>query len=1356
MDFRILGPLEVLDAGRELTPTRAKHRTLLARLLMSPGEAVASDVLIDALWGERPPTTASKALHGHVSALRKLLGPERILTRSPGYLLYLEPGELDAQRFEALAGEARAAEDAARRSELLDEGLAMWRGDPFADFRYQEFAQGEIARLQERRLIALEDRAEAELTLGHHQEMLPGLERLLAEQPLRERLRELLMLALYRAGRQSDALRAYQDGRRLLAEELGLDPGPVLKALQEQILHQDAALDLASSPAERQARDWVVDGEERKLVTILAAEFLTGRPGLDPELLRTMLGPLQASVRAEVERLGGSLDRFVAGSVLAVFGVPIVHEDDPERAVTAGLRMLELAPQLGPDPPALSVRVGVATGEALVRAGVGSGTSDGLPEGEVIPAALALQRSAEGGSVVVDEPTAHAIRGAIELEELRLVQREGEPDASPAWRARRAAPKPGAPAATPFVGRQRELALLDTIRATVFEEEMPRLVTVVGEAGVGKTRLIDELIGHLGRETVIYRGRCLPYGEGVTYWPLREILWAAAGILLDEPAATASAKLGELVAALVDDRAEAVRTVAALARTAGIAVADDPLEGLTAESVLEEVGLAWPRFLGALARRRPTVVVVEDLHWAEGPLLDMLERLVSRSAGRLMIVTTARPEFAATRPTWSSTAGMVQIGLDRLTAAQARQLVANLLPAMSADRRERIAAPAEGNPFFCEELARHVVEEVASAGSPEIEAVIPDSIRSLVAARIDSLSDAEKRTLHNAAVVGRTFWATTLEAMAGGGSLREVLRSLEGKGFIAASPTSVLSGHVEFSFRHALKRDVAYRSIPRARRCRSHAAVAGWIEEVASDRYPEFVELLAYHYEAAARPQDAALAWPDGSPERERVRSAAVQSLIAAGLAARERLAFERAVHLANRALAIAAHDAERLAILDLRASALHAAVRCDEALAAYREAIELAGKLGDEAARSRLRAHAVLLCARYNGAFANDAWMPSVIELVEHGLEGVDETKVAFEIGALLIGRAEMSLQWLGEPASDGDTAEDDARRAVEIAEAIGSPYLLAHAVDSLIDATLRRGNCRQGELAERLIQISEALPDRAEAHDGLVSAAISFTFAGQYDRAREVAREATNKVTGLGAHHEIHAASAETLALLPAGRFAELADVAARAPEIVRDEGYRCWKAAVALAGFALTMFETGERSAADEALELLEPLLPGKPRWRAIDIIRPLAGVERAQRLVASLGHPPGAAIDHLDTVRLELQLTALAGEWDALKRLAREAEALARQACAPALSWIAEWAAAAQLAAGDGAGAVRRTKRALGSLEKHGELYTAARLFVDLLPFLEVDLREALAEDTIKRLEAMGAHGSAAEARAMLTA
>jgi hypothetical protein len=309
---------------------------------------------------------------------------------------------------------------------------------------------------------------------------------------------------------------------------------------------------------------------------------------------------------------------------------------------------------------------------------------------------------------------------------------------------------------------------------------------------------------------------------------------------------------------------------------------------------------------------------------------------------------------------------------------------------------------------------------------------------------------------------------------------------------------------------------------------------------------------------------------------------------------------------------------------------------------------------------------------------------------------------------------------------------------------------------VDSLTEATLRSGYCRQRELAERLIQVSEALPDRAEAHDGLVSAAISFTFAGQYDRAREVARQATNTVARLGAHHEIHAASAEALALLPAGRFAELADVTARTPQIVRDEGYHCWKAAVALAGFALTMFETGERSAADEALELLEPLLPGKPRWRAIDIIRPLAGVERTQRVVASLGHPPGAAIDHLHTMRLELQLTPLTGEWDALRRLTGEAKALAREACAPALGWIAEWAAAAALAADDGAGAVRRAERALGSLEKYGEPYTAARLFVDLLPFLEGERREALAEDTIKRLEAMGAHGSAAEAGAMLAA
>ena len=1362
MRFVILGPLEVFDEDRRLTPPRSKQRMLLARLLMCPNEPVASEVLIDALWGETPPPTAQTALHGHVSALRKLLGAERIVTRSPGYLLCLEPSELDAGRFQGLIDQARPLEDVAVRSKLLDEALSLWRGGPLADFRYEEFAQPEIARLEELRLAALEDRAEAEVALGHHQEMLPELERLLAEQPLREGFRELVMLALYRAGRQSDALRIYQDGRRLLAEEFGLDPGPALKLLQERILQQDPALDPPSSheiePPRDDNRSPAAAGEERKLITVLSAEFLTGPSGLDPEILRRMLAPLQARVRLELERFGGSVDRFVGASVLAVFGVPAAHEDDPERAVRAGLRMLDLAPELGADLPELelAVRVGVATGEALVSLDVGGASGDGLPQGEAIAVAVTLQRGADPGSVVVEETTADSTRGAIEFEELVPLGLGGEGRTRPAWRARAAGPRmPVSRRRTPFVGRERELALLEMIRASVVEEQTPRLVAIVGEAGIGKTRLTDELIERIERGAAVYRGRCLPYGEGITYWPLREILWAAAGILLDDPAAAANSKLWTLLEALIDDREDADRTAAALARTAGITLADDRLDRMTPESMLEEVALAWPRLLGALAARHATVVVVEDLHWAEPPLLDMLERLVSRSTGPLLMITTARPEFAVARPTWSSMPGMVQIGLEGLTDAQSRELVANLLPDTDDDVRSRIAAPAEGNPFFAEELARHVAEEETLAGGAELEAMIPNSIRALVAARIDSLPEAEKHALQDAAVVGRTFWTATLEAMTGTSSVREILRALEEKGFIAANPASLLPGQAEFSFRHALKRDVAYRSIARAQRCRSHAAVARWIDEIAGDRHPEFVELLAYHYEAAAKPQDAMLGWPEGSPEREAVRHAAVRALIGAGRAARERLAFERAIHLADRALALVASDGERLAILDLRASALHAAVRCDEALAAYLQALELADKVGDEEARARLRAHAVLLCARYNGAFANDAWIAPVIGLVEHGLEAVGETTVSFEAGALLIGRTRMSTEWLSAPTSHEARAEDDARRALAIAEAIDSPYLLSHAADALIDTTLRHGFCRQGELAERLIQISDALPDQAEAHDGLVSAAISFTYGGQHERAREAARRATREVRGLGPHHEIHAAAAETMSLVPAGRFVELAEVTARTPAIVREEGYRCWKAAIALAGYALTMFERGDREAADDALALFDPLLAGKPRWRAIDIVRPLVGLEHAQRAVGSLGHPPGAALDHLDAVRLDLQLTALAGDWKALAQIIVEAKALARRACAPTLRWIADWAGAAAVAAvGESAQAVKRAKQAANSLERYGEPYTGARLLVDLLPFLEGDARLGLAQEAVERLEAMGAQSSATEATAML--
>jgi DNA-binding SARP family transcriptional activator len=1355
----VCGRLAVELNGRRVEqhlPGR-QGRLLFAYLAVRRERSVGRDELIDALWPTDPPANPEEALSSLLSKVRRSLGRGVIEGRRE-LTLVLPPGaSVDLEEAFEAAEKAEAARAGSQWRSAWDEANAALgvAGRGFLTGHDAPWVEDLRREVEELRLRALECAAAAGTAL-RGAELAAGeraARSLIEAAPFRESGHRLLMAALAAHGNVAEALRVYDDLRVLLRDELGTAPGAATQSLHERLLRKGEGEPVEATEHARQERA----REERKLVTVLSAEVVAPPAQRDPELRRSMLAPARARVRAELERFGGTVDRSAGEVVLAVFGAPVAHEDDPERAVRAALRVVELGHDAAELEP--SARIGVATGEALVSAAGAPSAEEALAQGQVVAVALGLQRAACAGTAVVDEVTTQATRRAIEYEELDPASLAGEPERRRTWRALRArAAVLSEPALTPFVGRDHELALLEGLHRTVIEEERPRLIAIVGEPGVGKTRLTDELIRNMATGTVVYRGRCLPYGEGITYWALREILWGAAGIRLDDSGAAAGAKLDKLVHRVLEDPADSTRTTAALALTAGIALADSPLERMTPESVAEEVGLAWPRFLGAVAQHRPTVVVVEDLHWAEAPLLDMLERLVSRAAGPLLIVTTARPEFAGKRPSWSSTPGMSQIGLEPLTEAQSRELVERLLPGVSAELRDRVAGPAEGNPFFTEEIVRHVAAEDSGGGEAGVGATIPNSVRALIAARIDALPEAEKRTLHDAAVVGRTFWATTLESMAGGGSVRPALRALEEKGLVIANPGSVLPGQPEFSFRHALKREVAYRSIPRARRCRAHAAVGRWIEEVAGDRRAEFIELLAYHYEAAAAPEDATIAWPPGSPERERVRGAAVQALIAAGTAARTRLAFEQATRFADRAHALARTDAERLATLELRASALHAAVRSDEAFAAYREALEHARKLGDNEALSRLRAQAALLCARYSGAFTNDAWKAPAVELVERGLAEVGQETLSFEAGALLVGRSAIGARWFEQPTGREETAEGDARRAVEIAETIDSPYLLSHAVEALIEYAIRGGFCDAGEMAERLVSTCETMADRAEAHEGLVTATISFTRAGRHERAREVARRATRESVRLSPHHGTHAAAGETMSLVPAGRFAELVEVTARVPGIVREEGGRlCQMGSLGLAGHALALFESGEREAANEAIELLDAAPPPRGlvpfRCLAIDILRPVVGLERTRRTAESLGPARATVTGRLYELRLYLQLSALAGDWASVDELVAETRQLASRACAPTLGWIADWAEAARLAAaGEGKEATTRAARAHQALEEYGEPYTAARLLVDLLPFLDEDLRAPLAEDAAVRLEAMRAGASAREAAA----
>jgi hypothetical protein len=1009
--------------------------------------------------------------------------------------------------------------------------------------------------------------------------------------------------------------------------------------------------------------------------------------------------------------------------------------------VRAGLRVCELG---------LAARAGVASGEAIVALGTREGSR---ATGRVTGAAVAIARGAPDGATAVDDATHQATRAALGYEP--LVETAG------AWRAtgELAIARPRAP----MVARDRELALLRELYEAVVADARPRLVTIVGQAGIGKSRLLDELASWVEVEGggAVLRGRCLAYGEGITYWALREKLWEAAGILLDDDVDAAARKLTtiveDLLAPVGADPAEIRRTAEALAAGAGIGLPGSALAELSPEAVAEEIELAWPRFLGALAARVPTVAAVEDLHWAEAPLLDMVERIVARAEGPLLVVTTARPDLMDARPGWGRRPGTWQIALEPLEPAAARALVAGLLPEPDAALAERVAGVAEGNPFYAEEIVRHLEH---TGGS---EPAIPGTVRALLAARIDALPHDEKEALQHAAVVGRTFWASALEPTWTDTALGPRLRALEQRGFVTVKPASSLPGQRELEFVHGLTREVAYQSIPRGARCKVHAAVAAWIEATTGDRRDEFVALLAHHYEAAASPVDAALAWPEGAPEREELRAKAVGALLAAGEAARRRLEIEPAVRFADRALALADAPGERLAGLELRARGLHAAVRGDDALATYFEAIALARELRDAAAARRLRAGAILLCVRYAGSFADPIGTPSVADqLVAEGLREIDEEEVSFEAGTLLVGRAFSKWRWGDPVALDLEAARRDAQRAADVGEAIGSAALTSNALEALTWIAFARGNREAAELAERHLRAAARMADRSEAHETVSVAAICFARGGRLDRAREVAAQAARDARSLVPHRWLHAAASTGVALVPAGRFAELIEATEPVVEHAAEEGERiCATGLVALAARVLALHERCGPAEAAGALALLEQLSPperplgGWGSW-ITEALRDVVPLDESLARLAQVkrGSPHGDVVDRL---RAALQVRALAGEWGAVEELAAEARALAEPGAAPELAAMADWAQALRLAeAGSVADAVALAQPACAAIAVRGEHYTAQRLMAELLARFGDDAPPALARATAERLDAMDAHTSAAAVRALVQA
>jgi class 3 adenylate cyclase/tetratricopeptide (TPR) repeat protein len=601
--------------------------------------------------------------------------------------------------------------------------------------------------------------------------------------------------------------------------------------------------------------------EERRLVTVLfcdLVDFTARSDQADPEDVGALLRPYHARQRAEIERRGGTLDKFIGDGVMAVFGAPLAHEDDPERAVRCALGMLAAIDELNQASPSLdlAVRIGVTTGEALVRLGPDRQTESVV--GDVVNTASRLQGVAPAGGVVVGEATFRATSRLFDYEELGAVQVKGKADPVPVWRLLGARSRTGIEAVrragAPFVGRQAELALLTGLFERTVADRTVRLVTVVGEPGVGKSRFVGELAAHLDDrpQLVTWRqGRCLPYGDGITFWALGEIVKAEAGILETDPPPRVSDKLGAALDTLLPDPFEREWVRARLAPLLGIA---DP-DAVKPERA--ELFAAWRRLIEAMAASDPLVLVVEDLHWADPAMLEFLGHLVGHAGDLpLLIAATARPELLERHPGWGDdNPAATRIPLGALSDLETAQLVAALVgrSVLPFGVQALLLERAGGNPLYAEEFARLladrglVVEEQAAA-VPEIP--VPETVHGLIAARLDALTPEVRALVQDAAVVGRVFWPGAVAAMNGAADqvVQAGLAELERKQLVQRARSSSVQHQDEYVFWHALVRDVAYAQIPRAGRARRHQAVAEWVEEVAGERVGDLAEVVAHHY----------------------------------------------------------------------------------------------------------------------------------------------------------------------------------------------------------------------------------------------------------------------------------------------------------------------------------------------------------------------------------------------------------------------------------------------------------------------------------------------------------------------------
>jgi len=798
---------------------------------------------------------------------------------------------------------------------------------------------------------------------------------------------------------------------------------------------------------------------ERRLVSVLFADlvgFTAASEGRDAEETRELLSRYFEISRGVIERYGGVVEKFIGDAVMAVWGTPVATEDDAERGVRAALELVAAMPELHPD---VEARAAVLTGEAAVAIGA---EGQGMVAGDLVNTASRVQSAADPGTVLVDEATRLAADAAIAYERAGEHMLKGKAEAMPLWRALRVVANRGGEGRSsgleaPFVGRERELRLVKDLFHASAEDQRAHMVLVTGSAGIGKSRLsweFEKYLDGLALTAWWHRGRCPAYGEGVAYWALAEMVRGRAGILDSEDAADALSKLSASVDEHIRDRDDREWVLPRLTHLLGLAEASFERDDLFA---------AWRLFIESLADEQPTILVFEDLHWADAGLLDFVEYLVEWSRSKpVYVVGLARPELAERRPAFGATTrgGFTGLALEPLSSDAMDALLDGLVPGLPAELRTSIQARAEGIPLYAVETVRMLLnrgqlEEAEGAYRlvAELETLaVPETLHALVASRIDSLGPEERRLVQDASVLGKTFVVDALASVAGlpTQELEQHLQSLVRKEilFLESDPRSAERG--QYGFLQDLVRRVAYETLARRDRKIRHLAAAAFFETASGGREQEVVEVVASHYLSALELEADA---DDADELRAKVRETLARAGDrAASLGANEEAAasFVRAAELAE----------EPLEEARLRAKAGNAARAFGDSERAREQllhAIELFEGAGDRGAAARAQADIAF------GDFATGRTGEG-IERLEAAYAALPEDEPDDEVAYLLSQLA----RWLFF-AGRYELSDERNEHALDIAERLWLPEVLSHALNTKALLALEQGHMETSRALHR-----------------------------------------------------------------------------------------------------------------------------------------------------------------------------------------------------------------------------------------------------------------------------------------------